>query len=72
MAQFLNRLGALDGQAPVVNADRLDGRHASDLTRAAHATNVTPSLDLTETPVKYLEVEIEAPTSGMGRTRLRP
>jgi hypothetical protein len=30
----------------------------------AHATNVTPSLDLTETPVQYLAVEIEAPTRG--------
>jgi hypothetical protein len=64
MAQFMNRLGALDGQDPSVNADRLDGRHAADLTRAAHATTGTQSPDLTTIPINYLEVEIEAPTEG--------
>lgn len=64
MAQFMNRLGALDGQDPVVHADRLDGLHAAELTRVAHASTSIPTLDLTETPVEYLAVEIEAPTSG--------
>jgi hypothetical protein len=39
MAAFLNRLGALEaGSAPKVNADRLDGFHASAFSRAAYAT----------------------------------
>jgi hypothetical protein len=39
MAAFMNRLGALGpGKIPVVNADRLDGLHASQLVRAAAAT----------------------------------
>ena len=42
MAQFLNRLGALDGQAPSVNADRVDGRHANALTRVASWQTSSP------------------------------
>jgi hypothetical protein len=34
MAQFMNRLGALDGQTPSVNADRVDGYHAVAFGRA--------------------------------------
>jgi len=47
MAQFLNRLGALDGQTPSVNADRVDGKHASSLIRVAgwqaNATTAIPA-----------------------------
>lgn len=36
MAAFLNRLGALEpGSNPVVNADRVDGRHARDMAWTA-------------------------------------
>jgi len=38
MAQFMNRLGALDGQAPSVNADQLDGLDSSAFARPIWAT----------------------------------
>jgi hypothetical protein len=38
MAQFMNRLGALDGQTPSVNADRLDGLDSSAFARPMWAT----------------------------------
>jgi len=41
MAQFMNRLGALDGQTPVVNADRVDGYHAVSFGRAGLRANDT-------------------------------
>jgi len=40
MAAFLNRLGALaPDKPPAVNADRLDGRHADELSRADSMSN---------------------------------
>ena len=39
MAQFLNRLGALDGQDPVVDADTVDGFHAVSFGRAGLRAN---------------------------------
>jgi hypothetical protein len=41
MAQFLNRLGALDGQEPVVDADTVDGFHAVSFGRAGLRANGT-------------------------------
>ena len=38
MAQFMNRLGALDGQTPSVNADQLDGLDSSAFARPLWAT----------------------------------
>ena len=38
MAQFMNRLGALDGQTPSVNADQLDGLDSSAFARPMWAT----------------------------------
>lgn len=64
MAQFLNRLGALNGQDPVVNADRVDGYQANELVRVASAAKNALGPDLTPTPLNYLEVEIDAPVAG--------
>lgn len=64
MAAFLNRLGALEAEkAPVVNADRLDGRHANELTRVASA-NTGATIVLSTTAATYLQAQITAPTDG--------
>ena len=66
MAQFMNRLGALDGQAPSVNADKVDGRHASSLIRVA----TWETADTTEVPANNTFVQygpdlvISAPAAG--------
>jgi len=66
MAQFMNRLGALDGQAPSVNADRVDGKHASALIRVAS----WETADTTEVPANNVFVQygpdlvITAPAAG--------
>jgi len=64
MAQFMNRLGALDGQAPVVHADRLDGRHANELLRAAYMAEGA-STPVSPTPIQFGDdLVITAPTAG--------
>ena len=66
MAAFMNRLGALGGgKTPVVNADRVDSRDASDLTRFAYAPE-SSTLALPEIPasIVYGSVTITAPTAG--------
>ncbi len=67
MAAFMNRLGALaEGKQPVVNADRLDGYHAGDLTRVAvDSSSESVILDgdsVTAAPA--FSVPIFAPTDG--------
>ena len=66
MAAFMNRLGALQaGKTPVVNADRVDSRNASDLTRFAYASeDATTLLPANWQSVVYGDVTITAPTSG--------
>jgi len=66
MAAFMNRLGALQaGKTPVVNADRVDSRHASDLTRFAYSSeDATTLLPADGAEVVYGAVTITAPTSG--------
>lgn len=65
MAAFMNRLGALaPGKTPVVNADRLDGYHASELVRSAGTGTDTATLDLTPTRTTFMELEIVAPDWG--------
>jgi hypothetical protein len=66
MAQFMNRLGALDGQAPSVNADRVDGRHANQLSRVARmGTAASTDLPTTGEGVQYgTDLVITAPTAG--------
>lgn len=65
MAAFLNRLGALAAEKPpVVNADRLDGRHANELSRISSATSASGTV-LTTTPTAMgPAVEITAPSDG--------
>lgn len=65
MAAFLSRLGALQaGSAPKVNADRIDGRHASDLTRvASFSTGATTAISTTATQYGP-DLLITAPTAG--------
>lgn len=67
MAAFMNRLGALGaGTTPRVNADRLDGRHASDLVRVASISStslVTINNNLTVFPYPQ-NLVITAPTAG--------
>ncbi len=64
MAAFLNRLGALEAdKTPVVNADRVDGRHAQGLTRVAQGGAIATTA-ITSTGIVYVQVSIEAPTSG--------
>jgi hypothetical protein len=66
MAQFLNRLGALDGQAPSVNADRVDGKHASSLIRVASwQTSSTMSVPISGDLTEYgSQLVITAPAAG--------
>lgn len=66
MAAFLNRLGALgSGQAPKVNADRVDGRHAQDLTRVADYWTADGMIIPLDTAAQYgPTLSITAPTSG--------
>ena len=66
MAQFMNRLGALDGQAPSVNADRVDGKHASSLIRAANwQTPLTTDIPLDGSGVVYgPALVVTAPATG--------
>ena len=64
MAQFMNRLGALDGQDPVVHADRLDGRHANELLRSTFMLEGA-STPISLTPSQFGDdVVITAPTPG--------
>jgi hypothetical protein len=66
MAAFMNRLGSLSGQPPSVNADRVDGRHASSLIRMAD----WGTIDTTSVPAGGLgalygpEFTITAPSAG--------
>jgi hypothetical protein len=65
MAQFLNRLGALDGQAPSVNADRVDGKHANALIRVANwQTTATTLVPLSGTVQYGPNLVITAPAEG--------
>jgi hypothetical protein len=66
MAQFLNRLGALDGQTPSVNADRVDGRNANALIRVADwQTGATTPVPPTNESVQYgPDLVITAPAAG--------
>ena len=66
MAQFLNRLGDLDGNSdPSVNADAVDGRDANELTRVAAAT-VSPfqTLDTPGTWENIETVSVTTPAAG--------
>jgi hypothetical protein len=66
MAAFLNRLGALAPEkTPVVNADRLDGLDAEDLTRVASITH-TGGQAIPGFPdfVTHGTVSITAPAAG--------
>lgn len=64
MAAFLNRLGALaPDKTPVVNADRVDGRDAEALTRVAQGGAIATTA-ITSTGIVYVQVVIQAPTSG--------
>lgn len=67
MAQFLNRLGSLDGDTfPSVNADRVDGLHADELTRMS-SISISATTPIPEIPseVQYGgDLTIEAPTAG--------
>ena len=63
MAQFLNRLGNLDGNtAPSVDADMVDGYGATDLTRAA--LGVMTNTLLTSSYQTIGTVTITAPVAG--------
>lgn len=66
MAAFLNRLGALaPGKTPVVNADRLDGRHANELSRADAAQSSGSTVIPVFTEVQHgSDLVVTAPTSG--------
>jgi hypothetical protein len=68
MAAFLNRLGALSPQKPpVVNADRLDGKHADGLIRVAamRTTSTSASLPAAPTYAFYgTALSIDAPSAG--------
>lgn len=65
MAAFMNRLGALGPtKSPVVNADRVDGLDANELTRVAYE----PLTGQTAIPIggeiAYGEITIVAPAAG--------
>lgn len=63
MAAFMNRLGALaPNKTPIVNADRLDGLHASALNRVAFAQASNDAL--VGTSGKVLSTTITAPGPG--------
>jgi len=66
MAQFLNRLGALDGQTPSVNADRVDGRNANALIRVADwETGETTTVPGSFSEIQYgPDLVITAPAAG--------
>jgi hypothetical protein len=64
MAAFMNRLGALaPDKAPVVNADKVDGRQANDLTRVVQGGAIATTT-ITSTGIVYVQVTLQAPTSG--------
>ena len=64
MAAFMNRLGALaPDKAPVVNADRVDGRQANGLTRVVQGGAIATTT-ITSSGIVYVQVVIQAPTSG--------
>ena len=65
MAAFLNRLGALQaGKTPVVNADKVDGRDARDLTYVIdNEKNVNQLIEF-GTWGTFEQVTIDAPTAG--------
>jgi hypothetical protein len=64
MAAFLNRLGALESdKTPVVNADRVDGRHAEWLTRVVQGGAISTTA-ITSAGIVYVQVVIQAPSSG--------
>ena len=66
MAAFLSRLGALaPGSAPKVNADRVDGRHANQLVRAAGQQIGDSTTIATSGETQYGDdLTINAPTAG--------
>jgi hypothetical protein len=66
MAAFMNRLGALaPGKVPVVNADRLDGYHANQLSRVAIASsNGVQALPAVGALGTLLSVSITTPGPG--------
>lgn len=70
MAAFLNRLGALaPGKTPVVNADKVDGLHASGLTRLSRAGASGADVSVTGTSaapqiVTSGTATIQAPAAG--------
>jgi hypothetical protein len=64
MAQFLNRLGNLDGNtAPSVDADQLDGIHANGLTRFAAARS-QPFTNIATTWTNIEDISITVPAAG--------
>lgn len=67
MAAFLNRLGALGpGIQPKVNADRVDGRHANELTRVVSMSSGTQVniVNNVDTYVFGPDLVINAPAAG--------
>ena len=61
MAAFLNRLGALGpGKTPVVNADRVDGYQAANLTRLAFNSTA----DAPDGSATVISTAINAPSRG--------
>lgn len=66
MAAFLNRLGALTpGSAPKVNADRLDGKHASQLSRVAGMQTASPTVIPVFSEIQHgSDLVITAPSAG--------
>ena len=68
MAAFMNRLGALSPQRPpVVNADRLDGKHADGLIRVAAMRTTSTSASLPAAPSYAFygtSLSIDAPSAG--------
>lgn len=66
MAAFMNRLGALaPGKPPVVNADRVDGYHASGLTRVAQGVGSEGYTELSTADFDTITtVTIQVPAKG--------
>ncbi len=65
MAAFLNRLGALGpGKTPVVNADKVDGRDASDLTYVMDNENLGTVEINTVAWGPFAQLGFDAPSDG--------
>ncbi len=65
MAAFLNRLGALQaGKTPVVNADKVDGRDASDMIYVIDDEKVAYVSIQNDMSANFEQVTIEAPSDG--------